>query len=127
MSKTQLIGKDAMVPLHPCFPVTTKLDGVTIHSVASFLIALTIEDAPAQALACSQIPETASKLASRALGVVNRGSSNGKIYWKGEAISRSSQQYDNLLDRLFIKLLESNQLIKHALLNTAEKKSNASS
>ncbi len=120
MSKTQLIGKDAMVPLHPCFPVKAKLDGVIIHSVASFLIALTIEDASAQALACSQTPEVSSKLASRAQGVVNRGNSNGKIYWKGESISRSSQQYDNLLDRLFIQLLESSESIKRALLNTAE-------
>lgn len=121
MSKPKLIGKDAMVPLHPCFPVKAELDGVTIHSVASFLIALTIKDASDQAKACGQIPEIASKLASRAMGVINRGSSNGKIYWKGEPIARSSQQYDNLLDRLFIQLLESSTSIKNALLNTAEK------
>ena len=113
-------GKHLIKPLHPCFPVKTQFDGVTINSVASFLIALTIENAKTQSIACGQVPENVATLAARTKGLVAAGKSPEMMYWRGVPIHKSSLEYDNLLDRLLIKIMEDSPSIKSYLEESKE-------
>lgn len=106
MKATKLIGTGPISPLHPCFPVKTVLDGIQFHSAASFLIALSIEDPTSQLVACNQPPEVALKLVNRATGAMTGSKTAKSVYWRGLKIPKNSINYDVLLDRMFVQLLQ---------------------
>ena len=91
-------------------PHPFEIDGVKCNSMEGFLQGLKFESVEMQEYVCSLVGFAAKKK-----GRNKNWQQSQTLYWKGQPIKRSSQEYQDLLDRAYTAMF-SNTKFKAALL-----------
>lgn len=90
-------------------PHPFELDGVSINSMEGFLQSLKFKSVEMQEEVCKLVG-----YAAKAKGKHKNWQESQTLYWRGKPIKRSSEEYQNLLDRAYTALY-SNSKFKKAL------------
>ena len=94
-------------------PHPFELDGVKCNSMEGFLQGLKFESKEMQEYVCTLVGAAAKKK-----GAKKNWKQSQKLYWRGKAIKRDSEEYQNLLNRAY------NALYENASFNRALKATN---
>lgn len=94
-------------------PHPFELDGVEIASMEGFLQSLKFKNPEMQEHICTLVGLTAKRS-----GAKKNWYEKQTLYWRGEAIKRDSDEYQDLLDRAYAALFTQNEKAKKALLAT---------
>ena len=86
------------------------IDGVTCNSMEGFLQSLKFESPEMQEYVCSLIGKMA-----KFKGKPKKWFTKQELYWRGKAIDRHSDEYQNLLDRAFQAMYDQSESFRKAL------------
>lgn len=95
-------------------PHPFEIDGVKCNSMEGFLQALKFESVEMQEHVCTLVGK-----AAKFKGKKKKWYKTQILYWKGKAIERSSEEYQELLDRAY-EALSKNEKFRKALIATGE-------
>jgi predicted NAD-dependent protein-ADP-ribosyltransferase YbiA (DUF1768 family) len=85
-------------------------EGIECKSMEGFLQSLKFKDANAQKEVCKLVGR-----AAKAKGQGKKWWKEQKLFWQGTEYNRSSQEYQDLLDRVYNALFEQNEGFRKAL------------
>lgn len=94
-------------------PRPFTIDGVQCNSMEGFLQSLKFKDPNIQEHICSL-----TGLAAKRAGANKNWQKTQTLYWRGKAIKRDSDEYQQLLDKAYLALYSQNEKAQKALLAT---------
>lgn len=94
-------------------PHPFEFDGVRIASMEGFLQSLKFSSPEMQQHVCTLVGRAAKRM-----GTGKNWQRKGTLHWQGAVIDRFSDEYQQLLDRVFERLFTTNQSAANALLAT---------
>ena len=94
-------------------PHPFTLDGVLCNSMEGFLQSLKYSNSDMQEHICTLVGLTAKRTGGK-----KRWQPTQTLYWRGEAIKRDSDEYQELLDRAYSAMFSQNEKARKALLAT---------
>ncbi|WP_289281519.1 MULTISPECIES: hypothetical protein [unclassified Methylophaga] len=109
------IGSDNKYPANKLSNFTRRefvFDGVNISSMEGFLQSLKFENQNAQEITCGLIGKEAKR---KGRSRNKRWKSMQRLWWKGVEYKRSSKQYQDLLDRVYLAMFEQNEDFRKCL------------
>ncbi len=89
-----------------------QFDGIECGSMEGFLQSLKYKDPNQQVLICRMLGKEAKKMST------SEWQTNQIVWWRGNAISRQSEEFKELIGRAYQTMFEQNRIFRSALMST---------